>query len=287
MAEIELSAGTIEYTDTGGSGPVLVFVHGVTVAPSQWRHVVAELSGEYRCVLPHLPLGSHPRPMRPDADLSLRGLAMLIGEFLEKLDLRDVTLVQNDWGGAQVLVAHGGAERVARMVLVACEAFDNYPPGIAGRLLTLTARMPGGLALLTQLLRFRAARRAPGGWGWMSKRPVPDEVMDEWFRPAREQAAVRRDLEAYGRGIPPRDVLLDWAERNRSFAGPVLVVWAAEDRVMPAEHGPRLAALYPQGRLVLIDDRYTLVPEDQPAALTSALRAFLRETAVSGRAGAS
>jgi pimeloyl-ACP methyl ester carboxylesterase len=280
MPEIELSAGTIEYTDTGGDGPVLVFLHGVTVAPSQWRHVVAGLSGEYRCVLPHLPLGSHPHPMRPDADLSLRGMAMLIGEFLEKLDLRDVTLVQNDWGGAQVLVAHGGAERVARMVLVACEAFDNYPPGIAGRLLVLTARIPGGLALLTQLLRFRAARRAPGGWGWMSKRPVPDDVMDGWFRPAREQAAVRRDLATYGRSIPPRDVLMEWAERNRSFAGPVLVAWAAEDRLMPADHGRRLAALYPQGRLVTIPDSYTLVPEDQPAALTAAIRAFLSETPV-------
>ena len=278
MAEIELSAGTIEYTDTGGHGPVLVFLHGVTVAPSQWRHVVAELAGEYRCVLPHLPLGSHRRPMRPDADLSLPAMAMLVGEFLEKLDLRDVTLVQNDWGGAQVLVAHGGAQRVARMVLVACEAFDNYPPGIAGRLLVLTTRVPGGLAALMQLLRFRAVRRAPGGWGWMSKRPVPDEVMDEWFRPAREQAAVRRDLAAYGRSVPPCEVLLDWAERNRSFTGPVLVVWAAEDRLMPADHGRRLAALYPQGRLVTISDSYTLVPEDQPAALTAAIRAFLTET---------
>jgi pimeloyl-ACP methyl ester carboxylesterase len=278
MAEIELSAGTMEYTDTGGDGPVLVFLHGVMVAPSQWRDVVAELSGEYRCVLPHLPLGSHPRPMHPDSDLSLPGMAMLVGEFLERLDLRDVTLVQNDWGGAQILVAHGGAERVARMVLVACEAFDNYPPGIPGRLLVLTARVPGGLALLTQLLRFRAARRAPGGWGWMSKRPVPDGVMDEWFRPARQQAAVRRDLARYGRSVPPREVLLEWAERNRSFTGPVLVVWAAEDRLMPADHGPRLAALYPQGRLVTIPDSYTLVPEDQPGALTSAIRAFLTET---------
>jgi pimeloyl-ACP methyl ester carboxylesterase len=278
MAEIDLSAGTIEYTDTGGDGPILVFIHGVMVGPSEWRRVVAELSVEYRCVLPHLPLGSHPRPMRPDADLSLAGLASLIGEFLEKLDLRDVTLVQNDWGGAQVLVAHGGAERVVRMVLVACEAFDNYPPGLAGRLLTRVAGIPGGLAVFAQLLRFRAARRAPGGWGWMTKRPVPDEVMDEWFRSAREQAAVRRDLERYGRGLPPREVLLEWAERNRSFTGPVLVAWAEEDRVMPADHGRRLAALYPQGRLVTIPDSYTLVPEDQPAALTAAMRAFLTET---------
>ncbi|HLU56817.1 MAG TPA: alpha/beta hydrolase [Pseudonocardia sp.] len=278
MAEIELSAGTIEYTDTGGDGPVLVFLHGVAIAPSVWRHVVRELSGEYRCVLPHLPLGSHRRPMRPDADLSLAGLAGLIGEFLERLDLRDVTLVQNDWGGAQVLVAHGGAQRVARMVLVACEAFDNYPPGIPGRALVAVTRIPGALALLGQLLRFRAVRRAPGGWGWMSKRPVPDDVMDEWFRPLREQAGVRRDLTAYGRGVPPREVLLEWAERNRAFPGPVLVVWAAEDRLMPLEHGRRLADLYPRGRLVTIADSYTLVPEDQPAALTGVIRAFLTES---------
>ena len=287
MAEIELSAGTVEYTDTGGDGPVLVFLHGVTVAPSVWRHVVAGLSDEYRCVLPHLPLGSHRRPMREGADLSLAGIAGLIGEFLDRLDLREVTLVQNDWGGAQILVAHGGAERVARMVLVACEAFDNYPPGLPGRVLRLTTRVPGGLAALAQLLRLRAFRRAPGGWGWMSKRPVPDDVMDEWFRPVREQAGVRRDLAAYGIGLPAREVLLDWAERNRAFPGPVLVVWAAEDRTMPGAHGNRLASLYPQGRLVTISDSYTLVPEDQPAALTSTIRGFLAETSVSGRGAAS
>jgi pimeloyl-ACP methyl ester carboxylesterase len=67
----------------------------------------------------------------------------------------------------------------------------------------------------------------------------------------------------------------------------VLVVWAAEDRLMPAEHGVRLAELYPQGRLVTIPDSYTLVPEDQPAALTAAIRGFLAETSVNGPAVAS
>ncbi|GAA5129260.1 alpha/beta hydrolase [Pseudonocardia adelaidensis] len=213
-----------------------------------------------------------PRPADWPANVHVTGYWWPVGP------LRDVTLVQNDWGGAQVLVAHSGSERVARMVLVACEAFDNYPPSIAGRLLVAIARVPGGLALFARLLRFRAVRRAPGWWGWMSKRPVPDEVMEEWFRPAREQAAVRRDLATYGSSVPSREVLLEWAERNRSFTGPVLVVWAAEDRGMPADHGRRLAALYPQGRLVTIPDSYTLVPEDQPAALTAAIRAFLTET---------
>ena len=225
-------------------------------------------------------------PPRPDADLSLAGLALLVDEFLERLGLRDVTLVQNDWGGAQVMVALGRSERLARMVLVACEAFDNYPPGLSGRALALAARIPGGLAVLMRSLRWRAVRRAPGSWGWMSKRPVPDDVMDAWFRPATTQPAVRRDLVKYGTSIPPRDVLLDWAERNRSFDRPVLVVWAGEDRLMPHDHGRRLADLYPHGRLVTVDDSYTLVPEDQPAALTGVIRSFLRDTAVSGRRGA-
>lgn len=55
----------------------------------------------------------------------------------------------------------------------------------------------------------------------------------------------------------------------------MLVVWAREDRMMPREHGPRLAALLPRGELVQIDDTDTLVPEDAPAALGDALLALL------------
>jgi pimeloyl-ACP methyl ester carboxylesterase len=46
-------------------------------------------------------------------------------------------------------------------------------------------------------------------------------------------------------------------------------MWAEEDRMMPIEHGPRLAELLPQGRLVKIADSRTLIPEDQPGELTS------------------
>lgn len=51
------------------------------------------------CLAPDWPLGSHDVPM-PDADLTPAGIASLIGEFLERLDLREVTLVANDTGGA-------------------------------------------------------------------------------------------------------------------------------------------------------------------------------------------
>jgi pimeloyl-ACP methyl ester carboxylesterase len=46
-----------------------VFLHGLTMDGSVWRHVVAGLRGDYRCVLPTLPLGGHRRPMHAGADL--------------------------------------------------------------------------------------------------------------------------------------------------------------------------------------------------------------------------
>ena len=109
MREIELSAGTIEYTDTGGGGPVIVLLHGLMMDSSLWDGPIADLSAEHRCVAPTLPLGAHRRPMHADADLSLPGIARLAAEFVDRLDLHDVTLVGNDTGGAlvQLLMCDG------------------------------------------------------------------------------------------------------------------------------------------------------------------------------------
>ena len=273
MSEVELSAGTIEYEDTGGGGPVVVLLHGLVMDGSLWRHVVADLRSDYRCVVPTLPLGGHRRPMRPDADLSPRGIARLVGEFLERLDLREVTLVQNDHGAALVLAGER-PERIARLVLVSCEAFDNYPPGLPGKTVALVARLPGGLNALAQPMRLRALRRLPLALGWMTKRPVPHEVTDAWLRPLLTQREIRRDLIKYVRTGTKRD-MIEATERLRSFDRPALVIWAAEDRVMPPDHGRRLAQLLPRGQLVEISDSYTLIPEDQPAELARALRDFL------------
>jgi pimeloyl-ACP methyl ester carboxylesterase len=277
MGEVELSAGTIEYEDTGGAGPVVVLTHGVAMNGSLWRDVVADLRGDHRCVVPDLPLGAHRLPMRPDADLSMHGIARLIAEFMDRLDLHDVTLAMNDWGGPQLLVSEGRDERIARLVITSCEAFDNVPPGLPGRLLGLAAAVPGGLNALAQPLRLRPVRRLPIAFGWMAKRPVPDDIMESWLSCLLRLRGSRRDLVKYIR-TADRRALVEAAEALRGFDRPALVAWAAEDRVMPPEHGRRLAELLPQGRLVEIADSYTLIPLDQPAELAGAIRSFVRET---------
>ena len=209
MREVELSAGAIEYEDTGGSGPVIVLLHGLIMDGSLWRHVVEDLRTDYRCVLPTLPLGAHRHPMRADADLSMRGIAEIVGELIERLELREVTLAMNDWGGAQLLIGGAHDERISRLLLCSCEAFDNVPPRGTARALPYIARVPGGVTAALMPFRFDRLRRLPVTYGPLSKRHVPRDVMDRWFTPALEQREIRRDLRKYLLSSPQgrRDLL--------------------------------------------------------------------------------
>ena len=160
------------YSDTGGSGPPVVFLHGVLMNGTLWSDVVDRLRDRYRCIVPELPFGAHLTPIPDGADLSLESSVTKVARFLAELGLRDVTLVCNDWGGAQLVVSPGGSDRVANLVLVSCEALDNYPPGLPGRLLCLTTATPGGTFLTAQLLRLRLLRNLPIAFGALSKKRV-------------------------------------------------------------------------------------------------------------------
>ncbi|MFF2849762.1 alpha/beta fold hydrolase [Streptomyces sp. NPDC058001] len=279
MKAIELSAGTIEYEDTGGDGPTVVLLHGLLMDASLWDGPVADLSADHRCVAPTLPLGAHRRAMRADADLSLPGVARLVTEFLDRLDLHDVTLVGSDTGGALVQLLMGdsggdGAARVGRVVLVSCDAFDNFPPGLTGRTLVLTGKLPPRLfGLFMRQMRLRPLRRLPIAFGWLTLRG--DAATARWTRPVMRQPEIRRDAVRTLRAVAAdTGLLLAAAEHLPSFRYPALVVWASGDRVMPPEHGRRLAELLPHGRLVEVPDSYTLVPLDQPTELARLIREF-------------
>jgi pimeloyl-ACP methyl ester carboxylesterase len=275
MKEVELSAGTIEYEDTGGNGPALVLLHGLMMDASLWDGPIAELSADHRCVAPTLPLGAHRHAMYPDADLSLPGIARLVAEFLDRLDLHDVTLVGNDTGGALVqLLMRDGAVRVGRVVLASCDAFDNFPPGLTGKTLVLTGKLsPRMFGLFMQQMRLRMIRRLPIAFGWLTVRG--DAATARWMKPVLKQPEIRRDavrmLRAAGGDT---NLLLAAAEALPSFDRPALVVWASGDRVMPPEHGRRLVELLPHARLVEVEDSYTLIPLDQPARLAQVVREF-------------
>jgi pimeloyl-ACP methyl ester carboxylesterase len=211
--------------------------------------------------------------MDDSADLSPHGLAALIAEFLEALDLRDVTVVGNDTGGAvtQVLVTEH-PERIGRMVLTSCDAFEEFPPKLFKPLMA-AARGPKSVLALLGGMRSAAMRRTPVAYGWTAKHGIPDDVTQAWVTPALTDAGVRRDIAKVARGIDP-SVTLDAAAKLAAFDKPALIVWGAEDKFFDPELGRRLAAVIPDSRFVLVEDSYAFVPEDQPERLAELLYDF-------------
>jgi pimeloyl-ACP methyl ester carboxylesterase len=272
MNEVKLPQGTIRYSDSG-SGPTLLFVHGALVDGTLWSRVSERLESRFRCVRPDLPLGSHRVPLSPDADLTPPGLAKLVADFMAALELQDVTLVGNDTGGAICqLVAVSHRDRLARLVLTPCDAFENFPPP-AFRYLEVAARIPGAIGLLMQSMRPRAMRRTPLAYGWLTKHRLDDAVLDAWVEPIMSDRGVRRDAAKVLRGLDKR-YTIEAAERLRDFDRPVLLAWAPEDRFFKWEFAERLAGVFPDVRLERIDDARTFVALDQPDRLADLICGF-------------
>src|SRR5215470_9391707 len=224
MRTIEVPAGVIEYDEVGSGLPV-VLLHGLMMDHTLWDRVLPLLPEGFRYVRPVLPLGAHRRAMKPGADLTLPGQVRLVADFLEALRLDDVTLVHSVWGGALFLTAHGLDRRVARQVILPCEAFGNFPPGLPGKMVAIAARLPAGVQLAARQLRVGWLRRLPLLYGQMARRPVPDELMWRWTEPLLTNPDIRRDLLAYCRGKLDKAALNRDTEACRRFHGDALVLW--------------------------------------------------------------
>ena len=277
MNEVTLSQGAIRYRDAGSGSPI-VFAHGLLVDGALWRKVTPLLEDRFRCIVPDLPLGSHREPMKPDADLTPPGVARILADFMAELDLEEVTLVGNDTGGAiSQLVATEHPERLGRLVLTPCDAYENFLPPFF-RPLQYAAKVPGLLTAVMQSTRIGAVQRSPLGFGLLiSKDAMDPDVIDSWVRPYLTNPGVRRDTIKFLRSISNR-YTLEAAERLRDFDRPTLIAWAPEDRFFKFRYAERLAAAIPNARLVRIENSRTFVSEDQPERLAEEIASFVTET---------
>jgi pimeloyl-ACP methyl ester carboxylesterase len=271
--EIELPAGRIRYREAGAGKPV-VFVHGYLVDGRLWDGVVDRLSDRCRCIAPDWPIGAQQIAMKPDADLTPYGIAATIDNFLEALDLEDVTIVGNDSGGAmsQVLVTRH-PQRIGRLVLTNCDTHENFPPGIF-KTMPPIAKLPGGMALLAAPFRIPALARA--AFKPFTRGKIPDELVASWMRPGLNDPAVKHDVKKVTVGMNKR-YTLEAAEKLKSADLPVLLTWAPGDKLFPISYAQRLASETPNARIVEIPDANTFVPLDQPQRLADEIATFVEE----------
>ena len=273
--EIDLSAGTIDYEDTGGDGPVVVLLHGLMMDATLWDGVVAELSADHRCVVPTCRWAPTATRCRTTPTCRYRGSpGWWRSSSMPRPDRRHPRRQRHRRRPRAAAHRRRAPARVGRIVLVSCDAFDNFPPGLTGKTVVATGKLPPALfGLFMQQMRMRALQAAA------DRLRLADQARRRHHR-RLDQAGPRAAAHPPRRGAGAarhrgnRDLLVDAAERVPGFDRPALVVWASEDRVMPPEHGRRLAELFPHARLVEVHDSHTLIPLDQPAALIEVIREF-------------
>jgi pimeloyl-ACP methyl ester carboxylesterase len=273
---LELAAGKMRVFEAG-SGPPIVFVHGALVNANLWRKVIPRLSPDFHCIALDVPLGSHELAM-PGADLSPTGLANLIADAIEALGIEGATLVGNDTGGAlcQLVIAHR-PERIERLVLTSCDAYEDFPPTFFKFLLAPLAVPALGRGLFAPL-RIRALRELPIAFGWLMHSRLEPAAGDSYVLPVLVSKEIGKDTARVMGGIHPR-YLQEAAERFGSFDRPVLIAWSRDDRFFKPRNGERLARDFPNARLEWIEEARTFSAEDQPERLAELIAGFVREPA--------
>ena len=114
---VTLHGHAFSYTDSG-SGPVLLFIHGLLGSQKQWAHLVDELDEDHRLIVPDL--FGHGESDKPVGDYSLGAHAATLRDLLDRLGIEQVTLVGHSLGGGIAMVfSYLFPERVDRLVLVA------------------------------------------------------------------------------------------------------------------------------------------------------------------------
>lgn len=272
---LDLPQGRLEAFRRGEGGPPIVFAHGWLANANLWRGVVDRLAGDFTCFTLDLPFGAHRLALGGDADLSAESCGALIADALDALALERAILVGNDSGGAysQIALSHR-PERIARLVLTSCETpYDEFPPPPFDGL-PAAARDPAVLGELLRALEDPEVRKLPAAFGLLVKHPLDRRASDTYALPCLRDPKVLCDTAKVMAGASTEAVRRAGAILVESWERPVLLVWSGEDPVFPIAHARRYAAALPAAELVELDDSYSFTPEDQPAALASAIAAF-------------
>jgi haloalkane dehalogenase len=271
---IALADGEMHYVDEG-SGPPILFVHGTPTNSYEYRHLVAAFSRRFRCIAPdHLGFGESSRPQAfaytPEAH------ARVLLEFVERLDLRDITLVVHDFGGpiGLPLALGNGSSRVRRLVILNSWAWplDDDPKMARG------ARFIGG-ALGRFLYRYANASLRlimPSAYG--DRKKLTKEIHRRYLDVFRDREARVLVLHALARSLlgsrAHYQSLVDRIERLRAL--PVLIVWGMKDSAFQPHVLERWRRLLPGAQVETIEGAGHWPHEEEPGRVVAAMERFMK-----------
>lgn len=272
---IETPSGRISYTEVG-SGPVLLFVHGVLMNKHLWRHQLQHFSDIRRCIAIDL-LAHGDTQIDADQDVSVTANAAMITEVLDALDIDRVDIVGNDSGGGicQIFAALN-PHRVRTLTLTDCDASNNWPPAAFQPFVDVA--VAGGLnEALSAMLADKSRYRSPEALGPAYQDPdsVTDADIEVYLTPFLRTDQRTRDLQRFLAAFDNRHTLAIESQL-RALQAPTLIVWGTDDVYFPIRWAHWLAATIPGAAApVEVPGGRLFFVEEHPRALTAPLRAHV------------
>jgi len=269
--EFEVDGARLHYVDEGSGRPV-VFVHGTPTWSFLWRRQLRELASSHRVVAAdNLGFGLSAKPA--EADYSPAAHARRLGQLIDALELRDVTLVVHDFGGPIGLhYALKEPQNVRSLVLLNTWLWSNE----GNRTVQATSRLFGGPLgrFLYLRMNFSARFLLPGAFADRSR--LSPEVHAHYLGPFAD-ASQRLAPWVLARELTRSNDWYDglWSQRELLAGLPTMIVWGLKDRLMPAGHLQRWQEALPQAQVVRLPEVGHFPHEEAPEELNRHLRGFL------------
>jgi pimeloyl-ACP methyl ester carboxylesterase len=258
-----------------GSGPAIMFTHGLLVDGRIWDEVATAVAAEgFTVVLPDLPLGAHSVAVADRAKLTTTGIANCLFDIADQLGINRFSALGFDTGGAVSQVAAASRpERIERLALMSCDAFEHYPPLLI-KPFKWAARWSPAMSLILKTLSDVRYQHIPLPLGLVAKHHLDQVLAAAWSEPSRTNPEIRADVVSFIKQMNATDTLAA-SEALRTFHGPAMVMWSREEKVFPRKDAHRLAALIPGCELRWIDDAYTFASLDNPKRMIQLILEFL------------
>jgi pimeloyl-ACP methyl ester carboxylesterase len=256
-----------------GSGSVVLCVHGNPTWSFAWRRVVRDLSANHRVIaIDHIGCGFSDKPQQYAYTLD-QHIANL-SEFITQQELRDITLVAHDWGGAIGMGAAGRMpDRFKQFALMNTAAFRSTR--IPFRIAVCRIPVLGAVGVRGFNLFARAALKMAVA------RPLTSSVRAGFIRPY-DSWANRIAVHRFVQDIPLREshpcyqTLVDVENSLAQFTGhPMVLVWGEKDWCFTPEFRDQFLQRFPNAKSVPVPDAGHYVFEDAPETLLSELRELL------------
>ena len=276
LTYLELNGDRVAYLDVG-QGSAVLLIHGMGGSSQTWREVVAHLATRHRVIAPDL-LG-HGQSDKPRADYSLGAFAVWLRDLLNELGISRVTLVGHSLGGGVAMqFAHQHPEYVERLVLISS---GGLGPEL-GRTLRLMSA-PGAEFVLPIIAPHKVVAAGERLRGWLASAGVRSAQADETWNAyisladPKTRTAFLRTLRSV---VDYRGQAVSAFNKMHFTAGlPTLLIWGAQDRLIPAAHGRDAHEALPGSTLVTLEGVGHFPQVEAPLAVTDTVDEFMATTA--------